>query len=77
MGRGAGGWIRTTEACASDLQSDPFGHSGTPAKGEIFSAHCYVLSTTRFYLPQAWTALSLGVSMEKMELAIGVEPTTC
>ncbi len=29
---GAGGWIRTTEACASDLQSDPFGHSGTPAK---------------------------------------------
>ena len=29
---GAGGWIRTTEARASDLQSDPFGHSGTPAK---------------------------------------------
>ena len=27
---GGGGWIRTTEACASDLQSDPFGHSGTP-----------------------------------------------
>ena len=29
---GAGGWIRTTEAFASDLQSDPFGHSGTPAQ---------------------------------------------
>lgn len=29
---GAGGWIRTIEAFASDLQSDPFGHSGTPAK---------------------------------------------
>ena len=29
---GAGGWIRTTEAHASDLQSDPFGRSGTPAK---------------------------------------------
>ena len=27
---GGGGWIRTTEARASDLQSDPFGHSGTP-----------------------------------------------
>ena len=27
---GGGGWIRTTEAFASDLQSDPFGHSGTP-----------------------------------------------
>ena len=27
---GGGGWIRTTEACASDLQSDPFGHSGIP-----------------------------------------------
>ena len=23
------GWIRTTEACAADLQSAPFGHSGT------------------------------------------------
>ena len=36
---GGGGWIRTTEACASDLQSDPFGHSGTPPtrspKGQI------------------------------------------
>jgi hypothetical protein len=29
---GAGGWIRTTEAFASELQSDPFGHSGTPAE---------------------------------------------
>ena len=27
---GGGGWIRTTEAYASDLQSDPFGRSGTP-----------------------------------------------
>ncbi len=26
---GGEGWIRTTEARASDLQSDPFGHSGT------------------------------------------------
>ena len=30
---GGGGWIRTTEACASDLQSDPFSHSGTPPQG--------------------------------------------
>ena len=34
---GGGGWIRTTEARASDLQSDPFGHSGTPPKGGILS----------------------------------------
>gem|GEM_PF-5776838 len=27
---GGGGWIRTSEAFASDLQSDPFGRSGTP-----------------------------------------------
>lgn len=27
---GGGGWIRTTEAFAADLQSAPFGHSGTP-----------------------------------------------
>ena len=27
---GGGGWIRTTEANATDLQSAPFGHSGTP-----------------------------------------------
>ena len=29
---GGGGWIRTSEAFASDLQSDPFGRSGTPPK---------------------------------------------
>ncbi len=34
---GGGGWIRTTEAYASDLQSDPFGHSGTPPKGGTLS----------------------------------------
>ena len=34
---GGGGWIRTTEAHASDLQSDPFGHSGTPPKGGTLS----------------------------------------
>ena len=34
---GGGGWIRTTEARASDLQSDPFGHSGTPPRGRTFS----------------------------------------
>ena len=27
---GGGRWIRTTEAYAADLQSAPFGHSGTP-----------------------------------------------
>ena len=27
---GGGGWIRTFEAIATDLQSAPFGHSGTP-----------------------------------------------
>ena len=27
---GGGRWIRTTEAFASDLQSDPFGRSGIP-----------------------------------------------
>ena len=26
---GGSGWIRTTEANATDLQSAPFGHSGT------------------------------------------------
>jgi hypothetical protein len=35
---GAGGWIRTIEAHASDLQSDPFGRSGTPAGN--WSAFC-------------------------------------
>ena len=29
---GGGGWIRTTEAYASDLQSDPFDRSGTPPR---------------------------------------------
>ena len=29
---GGGRWIRTTEAFASELQSDPFGRSGIPPK---------------------------------------------
>ena len=42
---GGGGWIRTTEACASDLQSDPFGHSGTPPKsGGRFCPRPYPMS---------------------------------
>ena len=32
---GGGRWIRTTEAYASDLQSDPFGHSGTPPHSSV------------------------------------------
>ena len=42
---GGGGWIRTTEAYASDLQSDPFGHSGTPPKkGARFCLYARCLS---------------------------------
>ena len=33
---GGGGWIRTSEAFASDLQSDPFGRSGTPPFAPLF-----------------------------------------
>ena len=42
---GGGGWIRTTEARASDLQSDPFGHSGTPPEGRTFSRSGPLVST--------------------------------
>ena len=42
---GGGGWIRTTEAFASDLQSDPFGHSGTPPEGGTLSRGGRGLST--------------------------------
>ncbi len=42
---GGGGWIRTTEARASDLQSDPFGHSGTPPEGRTFSRSGHSVST--------------------------------
>ena len=42
---GGGGWIRTTEARASDLQSDPFGHSGTPPEGRTFSRSGLPVST--------------------------------
>ena len=34
---GGGGWIRTTEANATDLQSAPFGHSGTPPDMKLWS----------------------------------------
>ena len=42
---GGGGWIRTTEAYASDLQSDPFDRSGTPPKrGAKFCLRLVLLS---------------------------------
>ena len=47
---GGGGWIRTTEARASDLQSDPFGHSGTPPEGRTFSRCQGRVSTLNFTL---------------------------
>ena len=47
---GGGGWIRTTEARASDLQSDPFGHSGTPPEGRTFSRCQGWVSTLNFPL---------------------------
>ena len=43
---GGGGWIRTSEALASDLQSDPFSHSGTPPKNSIVTSLIF-LSTPR------------------------------
>ena len=42
---GGGRWIRTTEAFASDLQSDPFDRSGTPPKGDVLSRSGRNLST--------------------------------
>jgi hypothetical protein len=45
---GGGRWIRTTEARASDLQSDPFGHSGTPPEGGTLS-RCTAVLSTDFY----------------------------
>ena len=43
---GGGRWIRTTEAFASELQSDPFGRSGIPPKnGRLFSVYSMKLST--------------------------------
>jgi hypothetical protein len=41
---GGGRWIRTTEAFASDLQSDPFDRSGTPPKGAVLSRSKNTLS---------------------------------
>ncbi len=60
---GAGGWIRTIEAHASDLQSDPFGRSGTPAA--CISASLSPLRSTTYTRSRC-----------QMELARGIEPPT-
>ncbi len=75
---GGGRWIRTTEAFASDLQSDPFGRSGIPPDfrlnstarlktGRVFSSLAALLSM----LYCRW-----GKNTFKLELARGVEPPT-
>ena len=35
---GGGRWIRTTETFVADLQSAPFGHSGTPPRTQRYNA---------------------------------------
>ena len=86
---GGGGWIRTTEARASDLQSDPFGHSGTPPEGRTFSRSGPPVSTglegefcasgstpkRRLYLGLRQLERSFSPG-DKMELARGIEPPT-
>src|SRR4051812_24250199 len=60
---GGGGWIRTNVGRGpADLQSAPFGRSGTPP-----ARQCLVLPVV---LPP-FTAL------RAMELAAGIEPATC
>jgi hypothetical protein len=64
---GGGRWIRTTEAFASDLQSDPFGRSGIPPKMAVYSLFSRILPIT---------AGNTRITRRKMELARGVEPPT-
>ena len=90
---GGGGWIRTTEAFASDLQSDPFGHSGTPAKSDQANSDNRANQSfghrpnlqdracnevAQFTLPTQPCQQHFATRFNlKMELVIGVEPTTC
>jgi hypothetical protein len=70
---GAGGWIRTIEAYASDLQSDPFGRSGTPAENrrhfpaQTSNCQSIFLINSQSYVKK--------VRFE-LELARGIEPPT-
>ena len=62
---GGGRWIRTTEAFASDLQSDPFDRSGTPPEKKdiliVYDKNVKHDTRDLFY---------------KMVLALGIEPRT-
>ena len=86
---GGGRWIRTTEAFASDLQSDPFGRSGIPPtpinKLPTYATIVDSRSTlTPAQPPKRPSILIAGQSIvnirlpinKKMELARGVEPPT-
>lgn len=63
---GGGGWIRTSEAFASDLQSDPFGHSGTPPGMERHSTPgiCAVKNIWQFLCCKATQPLPRADSCE-------------
>ena len=65
---GGGGWIRTTEANATDLQSAPFGHSGTPpysigAGGRIRTPD--LLITNQLLYRLSYTSKSVRLSNSK------------
>ena len=59
---GGGRWIRTIETNVTDLQSAPFGRSGIPPYSFLI-------------IIQVFNYLFSCIIL--LELAIGIEPTTC
>ncbi len=77
-----GGGFEPPKAEPSDLQSDPFGRSGTPPKFVKLLVFCltnYLLSTITFTSPRLLSPKPLLYVFGPqycMELATGVEPAT-
>ena len=70
---GGGGWIRTTEAYASDLQSDPFGHSGTPpeTRAHIFLACIFKVNVFLTFDFQTWLYSMANTNSDRTNIRKG------
>ena len=76
LNNGGGGRIRTFEACASDLQSDPFGHSGTPpGMSGIMSALEFLSTHFLLFIKNLAIYLELEQSVN-IQLNSAPSPTT-
>ncbi len=76
-----GGGFEPPKAEPADLQSAPFGRSGTPPKKNeraiLYKTLCIVNNSLSTFMHLNFMQIKFHIKNQKMEPAVGIEPTTC